>query len=302
MFIQVPVLLILCAALLAAQVPTIPNEPSAAFRTDLNTSLQNAASLTGSYSNPVWITSLIFAKITGVPAFVDKTIANSYAAGAKQTFQASASTAGMNFGGVASDPSTLAEGDTWYRTDLHVTRQYQNGVAVTVGATGPTGLTGATGPTGPAPATPFTAVDGGCTYLAQPEPSESCAIPYTKFTGFTGSSTGFVAFFTLPAHFSVRSCLIEVGSGFTSSGNITAMTAALGTAASPTGYGSSYAVLPMPTPPLQEWPCSGVTLATTINGSQAVGITLSVTNSAPGFLSTLTAGSLTLTLNGVVAR
>ena len=68
MFLRVPILFILCAAALMAQVPTIPNEPSAAFRTDLNTSLQNAASLTGSYSNPAWITSLMFTKITGVPA------------------------------------------------------------------------------------------------------------------------------------------------------------------------------------------------------------------------------------------
>jgi hypothetical protein len=64
---------------------------------------------------------------------VDKTVANSYTAGAKQGFQSSGVTAGMNLGGVTADPSTMAEGDTWYRTDLHAMRQFQNGVAATVG-------------------------------------------------------------------------------------------------------------------------------------------------------------------------
>src|SRR6202140_3554499 len=123
MITRIPILLFLCAPLVMAQVPTIPNELSPAFRADLNASLQNAVSLTGSYSNPIWVSSLLFTKITGVPAFVDKTIANSYTAGAKQTFQANAATAGIAFGGVAADPSTLAEGDTWYRTDLHAMRQ-----------------------------------------------------------------------------------------------------------------------------------------------------------------------------------
>lgn len=68
-----------------------------------------------------------------VPNVVDKTLATSYTAGAKQSFQSSSTTAGMNFGGVAADPSVLSEGDTWYRTDLHVMRQYQNGVATTIG-------------------------------------------------------------------------------------------------------------------------------------------------------------------------
>lgn len=46
-------------------------------------------------------------------------VSNSFGAGAKQIFQASASTAGLNFAGVTSDPSSLASGDAWFRTDLH---------------------------------------------------------------------------------------------------------------------------------------------------------------------------------------
>src|SRR5207248_3109188 len=43
--------------------------------------------------------------------------ANTYTAGSKQTFKASATLAGLSFdGGVATDPTTLASGDTWFNT------------------------------------------------------------------------------------------------------------------------------------------------------------------------------------------
>jgi hypothetical protein len=54
------------------------------------------------------------------------TQANTYNAGAKQTFSASASTAGMGFGGVTANPSSLSEGDAFYRTDKH-SPYYYNG-------------------------------------------------------------------------------------------------------------------------------------------------------------------------------
>ena len=66
---RIPVLLVLCAVLTPAQVPSIANQLSPAFRSELNVSLQDAASVTGSYSNPAWITALAYAKITGVPSF-----------------------------------------------------------------------------------------------------------------------------------------------------------------------------------------------------------------------------------------
>lgn len=43
--------------------------------------------------------------------------ANSYTAGMKQTFAASATTAGFAFAGVTADPSGPASGDMWYRSD-----------------------------------------------------------------------------------------------------------------------------------------------------------------------------------------
>lgn len=61
--------LLLVGTALVAQVPTVPNELFPAFRADLNTSLQNAVSITGAYANPSWITSLAYGKITAVPAF-----------------------------------------------------------------------------------------------------------------------------------------------------------------------------------------------------------------------------------------
>jgi hypothetical protein len=42
---------------------------------------------------------------------------NTYTAGSKQTFASNTTTAGMGHTGVATDPSSLANGDSWYRTD-----------------------------------------------------------------------------------------------------------------------------------------------------------------------------------------
>jgi hypothetical protein len=53
-----------------AQVAPIPNTIQFKdTRTSVNAALANAASITGNYSNPAWITSLAYAKITGVPTF-----------------------------------------------------------------------------------------------------------------------------------------------------------------------------------------------------------------------------------------
>ncbi|HEY6991531.1 MAG TPA: hypothetical protein VH369_24260, partial [Bryobacteraceae bacterium] len=58
--------------------------------------------------------------------------ANTYAAGKKQTFSASITTAGEAFAGVASDPSTTIAGDRWFRTDLHHMRIYDGTAGQTV--------------------------------------------------------------------------------------------------------------------------------------------------------------------------
>lgn len=69
-----------------------------------------AANITGSHTLPDGVLS------TNVPLLNQ---AGTYAAGAKQTVQSSASTAGFRHAGVTADPSSLAEGDQWYRSDTH---------------------------------------------------------------------------------------------------------------------------------------------------------------------------------------
>jgi hypothetical protein len=57
---------------------------------------------------------------------------NTYTAGMKQTFAASPATAGEGFSGTSSDPTTLAVGDLWFRTDLHHLRIYDGTTGQTV--------------------------------------------------------------------------------------------------------------------------------------------------------------------------
>lgn len=58
--------------------------------------------------------------------------ANTYTAGKKQTFSSSATTAGERFGGVSSDPWTVAAGDRWFRTDTKHMRIYDGTASQTV--------------------------------------------------------------------------------------------------------------------------------------------------------------------------
>jgi hypothetical protein len=54
---------------------------------------------------------------------------NTYTAGAKQIFSSSSSTAGAKFAGVATDPSSLAEGDVFYNSTLHRAKIYNGTTA-----------------------------------------------------------------------------------------------------------------------------------------------------------------------------
>jgi hypothetical protein len=57
---------------------------------------------------------------------------NTYAAGKKQTFSSSATTAGESFSGVASDPSAVVAGDRWFRADSKHMRIYDGATSQTV--------------------------------------------------------------------------------------------------------------------------------------------------------------------------
>lgn len=54
---------------------------------------------------------------------------NTYTAGMKQLFGASATTAGLGFGGVTADPSGLSNGDAWFRSDTGRLRFQAAGVS-----------------------------------------------------------------------------------------------------------------------------------------------------------------------------
>ena len=71
--------------------------------------------------------------VTGVDGTVVHTDqANTYTAGKKQTFSSSATNAGEGFGGVSSDPSIVAAGDRWFRTDIHHMRIHDGTTGQTV--------------------------------------------------------------------------------------------------------------------------------------------------------------------------
>jgi hypothetical protein len=55
--------------------------------------------------------------------------ANTWTAGATQTFGANATNPGFKFNGVTADPSVLSEGAHWYRTDTHKLRVYDGTAA-----------------------------------------------------------------------------------------------------------------------------------------------------------------------------
>lgn len=71
-------------------------------------------------------TNLGFATLSN---YVDKTVTNTYTAGAKQIFGADATNAGVKFAGVTANPSSLAAGDLWYRSDENKIRYYDGTTA-----------------------------------------------------------------------------------------------------------------------------------------------------------------------------
>jgi hypothetical protein len=104
---------------------TTAQEPS----TTVN-SVVNDTNVTGSISGQAltlgFTGALAKARMHSATVFNDQ--ANAYSAGSKQTFASSTTTAGMNYAGVTADPSSLAAGDHWFRTDLNHIRFRDNAV------------------------------------------------------------------------------------------------------------------------------------------------------------------------------
>lgn len=70
------------------------------------------------------IVTLVAADVSGV---VSTSAANTYTAGAKQTVSHSATTAGLNVGPVAGNPSSLANGDVWLNSTTNAVNARVNG-------------------------------------------------------------------------------------------------------------------------------------------------------------------------------
>jgi hypothetical protein len=185
---------------------------------------------------------------------------------------------------VAADPSTLAEGDTWYRTDLHAMRQFQNGVSVTVGAAA-----------GGSIVNPFTNVNGALAYTANPIPCLKGIIPYTQWTGINSQVGQGTRLFTALAGWSYVLSRVEPGSGFVGTG-IDTLAIALGSAGNPVGFMANYQILPASGAPYNE--ASGGFGLAAGNATLDVFAQLTVTGGA-GFLSALSAGGETITVCGI---
>ena len=87
--------------------------------------INNGTGITGGATGSTFTLGLV------APAVLT-TVTNTYTAGAKQVFSPSATTAGLNFGSVTVDPSGLAGGDIWFRTDLNQLRFYDGAATQTV--------------------------------------------------------------------------------------------------------------------------------------------------------------------------
>lgn len=117
-------IVIIAALRLHAQVPTIPNSDFPTFRANLNTSLGNAASISGAYSNPSFITSLAFPKLSGVPPFARTDQGNTWTVGA-QDFSGAGSLRAPNI----ANCTPVLDGQFCYDSVLHIYRGFGNGAA-----------------------------------------------------------------------------------------------------------------------------------------------------------------------------
>lgn len=89
------------------------NRTPANVRTDLGLA---TVATTGAYSD-----------LTGIPSTLVKTSqSNTYSAGMKQIFTSDATTAGLSFGGVTADPSTLVNFDVWFNSTSNTMKYRAN--------------------------------------------------------------------------------------------------------------------------------------------------------------------------------
>lgn len=85
----------------------------------VNTSITSTGTI--SAGNGTWSSTIASASVTTTLAWGD---------GQKQTFNPSSTTAGINFGGLAGDPSSPSDGDVWYDVSGAKFRARENGSSV----------------------------------------------------------------------------------------------------------------------------------------------------------------------------
>jgi hypothetical protein len=88
-----------------------------------------------------WTGTLAKSRTLGTTVYTDQL--NNYTAGMKQSFLASATTAGLNFAGVTADPSALTNGDMWQNTTSNTLNGRFGGATKTIAFTD-SALTGST--------------------------------------------------------------------------------------------------------------------------------------------------------------
>jgi hypothetical protein len=115
--VKIAALLFVGTLLLYGQSASIaPNHLPASVPTSVVSDTNVTGSISGNTFTLGWTGTLAKVRLLGTTVFTDQ--ANTYSAGSKQTFAASASTAGVSFAGVTANPSSPAAGDLWLRTDL----------------------------------------------------------------------------------------------------------------------------------------------------------------------------------------
>ena len=161
------------------------------------TSVTNDTNVTGSISGSVltlgWTGALAKTRLLSTTVYTDQ--ANTYTAGAKQTFGASATSSGFNFSGVTADPSSLASGDHWFRSDLgqlsiydgSVTRRLLDSTLLTGNATK---VVSAASLTGTAGASICTDGSGNATISGCGAYTGQVTINYANTGAWNGGATG----------------------------------------------------------------------------------------------------------------
>ena len=148
--------------------------------TSINSDATAAQTIQGTAGNTTVSTSSGTTTINTGTNVVVNNLANTYAAGKKQTFQADGTNAGMRFGGVTSDPSSLSAGDMWRITGNDTFKVRGTGASQTIRTTnGLAQFSTFAGPTAATVKTLGTSVMGGFGFQFTPQQTGRVLVEFT---------------------------------------------------------------------------------------------------------------------------